>query len=307
MSQDINWKSVDLNLLVAFSVLFDCQSVSVAADKMHVSQSAMSHSLARLRTLLGDPLYERHGHKMLPTERAMTIAPLVASLLNQITTELLSPQQFSPQQFQGVCRIGLTDYAEYIFAAKLFDAIKAQAPHAQVSLVNVNRSNYVRIEEEQKLDLIVGSFNQLDSRFSSQLLYTEQHVCMYDSAQVALSSPITMAEYSQVEHALVSPDGVLGSGIDKTLALHGLTRRVAVASSNFLTVRQLLSDRKLLAIVPEKMARISSGFSDRLTIAKPPIDVGDFDISMIWLTRHHGQEKSRWLRSLVSDSIMKVS
>ncbi len=302
MGQDINWKSVDLNLLVAFSALFETQSVSEAAKNLHVSQSAMSHSLARLRVLLNDPLFERQGHKMKPSERATHIAPLVARLLNQITSELLSPQRFVPENFSGVCRIGLTDYAEYIFSSVLFDAIQAQSGQCQISFVNVNRSNYVKVAEEQNIDLIIGSFADLDSRFSCQRLYTERHVCLFDPSQVTLSDPIQLSEYAKVPHALVSPDGVLDSGVDKTLAQHGLSRHVAVASSHFLTVRQLLSKRELLAIVPEKMAQIT-GFSDELTMGIPPLNVGDFEIVMAWPTRKNGQEKSRWLREVISQTL----
>ncbi|SON49497.1 LysR family transcriptional regulator [Vibrio tapetis] len=302
MSQDINWKSVDLNLLVTFSALFDTQSVSEAAKKLHVSQSAMSHSLARLRILLGDPLFERQGHKMKPSERATQIAPIVARLLNQITSEVLIPQRFSSKEFNGVCRIGLTDYAEYIFSSVLFDVIHAQSPQCQISFVNVNRSNYIKIVEEQNIDLVIGSFNDLDSRFSGQRLYTERHVCLFDPTRVTLSEPIQLSEYAQAAHALVSPDGVLDSGVDKTLAQHGLSRHVAVASSHFLTIRQLLSQRNLLAIVPEKMAQIS-GFSDALKVSEPPLNVGNFDIVMAWPTRKNGQEKSRWLRGVISQAL----
>lgn len=302
MSQDINWKSVDLNLLVTFSALFDTQSVSEAAKKLHVSQSAMSHSLARLRILLGDPLFERQGHKMKPSERATQIAPIVARLLNQITSEVLIPQRFSAKEFNGVCRIGLTDYAEYIFSSVLFDVIHAQSPQCQISFVNVNRSNYIKIVEEQNIDLVIGSFNDLDSRFSGQRLYTERHLCLFDPTRVTLSEPIQLSEYAQVPHALVSPDGVLDSGVDKTLAQHGLSRHVAVASSHFLTIRQLLSQRNLLAIVPEKMAQIS-GFSDALKVSEPPLNVGNFDIVMAWPTRKNGQEKSRWLRGVISQAL----
>lgn len=302
MSQDINWKNVDLNLLVTFSALFDTQSVSEAAKKLHVSQSAMSHSLARLRVLLGDPLFERQGHKMKPSERATHIAPIVARLLNQITSDVLAPQVFIAAEFSGVCRIGLTDYAEYIFSSVLFDAIHAQSAQCQISFVNVNRSNYIKVVEEQNIDLIIGSFNDLDSRFSSQRLYTERHVCLFDPSRVTLSDPIQLAEYANVPHALVSPDGLLDSGVDKTLAQYGLNRHVAVASSHFLTVRQLLSQRELLAIVPEKMAQIT-GFSDALKVGEPPLNVGNFDIVMAWPTRKNGQEKSRWLREVISQTL----
>lgn len=205
MRLDINWKSIDLNLLVAFSALFETQSVSAAAKQLHVSQSAMSHSLARLRVLLDDPLFERHGHTMLPTERALSLASTVESILDKVTGELLSPKVFLPKDYKGVCRIGLTDYAEFIFSPLLFDDISQQAPHCQISFVNVNRSNYVRLVEEQKLDVVIGSFPDLDARFQSEHLYDEEHVCLFDSNVFGKVKQLSLEQYLSIDHALVSP------------------------------------------------------------------------------------------------------
>ncbi len=77
---EINWKAVDLNLLVAFSALMETKSVSLAANKLFVGQSAMSHSLARLRELLNDPLFERQGHKMIPTAKANQLYPMITQV-----------------------------------------------------------------------------------------------------------------------------------------------------------------------------------------------------------------------------------
>ena len=114
VKDDIQWRNIDLNLLVTFSYLYRYRSVSLAAEKSFVSQSAMSHSLSRLRVLFDDPLFERKGHKMDPTEHANHIAPTVHHLLDSIAKDLLTKCAFQPENYAGVCRIGLTDYAEFI-------------------------------------------------------------------------------------------------------------------------------------------------------------------------------------------------
>ncbi|WP_104401502.1 LysR substrate-binding domain-containing protein [Vibrio penaeicida] len=302
MRLDINWKSIDLNLLVAFSALFETQSVSAAAKQLHVSQSAMSHSLARLRVLLDDPLFERRGHTMLPTERAISLASTVESILDKVTGELLSSKIFLPNEYQGVCRIGLTDYAEFIFSPILFDDISQHAPHCQISFVNVNRSNYVRLVEEQKLDVVIGSFPDLDARFQSEHLYDEEHVCLFDSAVFGKVKQLSLEQYLSVDHALVSPSGDLTTGIDHHLAQMGESRQVRVSAGNFLAIRQLLRRRKLLAIVPKRMAEIE-GFDDQLMMTKPPINVSNFPISLIWPSKQHARAKNMWLRERVIEKI----
>ncbi|MCG7562984.1 LysR family transcriptional regulator [Pseudoalteromonas sp. McH1-42] len=295
---DVPWRQVDLNLLVAFAYLYRCRSVSMAAEQGCVSQSAMSHALARLRRLLDDELFERKGHTMEPTEYAHQIAPLIEQLLDTVSDGLLHKKHFVPEQYEGVCRIGLTDYAELNFAPVIYDRIRTAAPHAQVSFVNVNRSNYMTLTEQEKLDLVIGSITEPDQAFSSQVLYTERHVCLVDPAVFTTELPMCMTTFAQTEHALVSPDGRLTTQVDQLLAMAGLTRRVTVASRNFLTIQRLLSQRRLVAIVPRKMAQLACEDAG-LTYFEPPLRVPDFDIAMLWLSKRTGDDKNAWLRALV--------
>lgn len=295
---DLNWKNVDLNLLVAFSQLYQSRSVSAAAEKSYVSQSAMSHSLSRLRLLFSDPLFERKGHSMAPTDRAHEIAPIIETILTQVQTDLLLTNHFSPSQYSGVCRIGLTDYAELIFAPAIYDAIRQSAPDAQVSFINVSRHNYIEAFDKDRLDLMVGSITRLDDQFEAQKLYTEKHVCLYDPAQYHFGSELTLQEFIDAEHALISPDGILETQSDQRLKALGVSRFIPVASRSFLTVRRLIQNRKLIATVPRLMAQADM-LNDNLTTSLPPISIDDFDISMIWNKARASDEKQIWLQSLV--------
>ncbi|MFW8631287.1 LysR family transcriptional regulator [Vibrio natriegens] len=302
MKDDVQWRNIDLNLLVTFSYLYRYRSVSVAAENSYVSQSAMSHSLSRLRLLFDDPLFERKGHKMEPTEHAHNIAPIVHNLLDSITKDLLTKSEFQPQSYSGVCRIGLTDYAEFIFAPAIYDEIHRQAHDAKISFINVDRSNYMQRTERDKLDLVIGSIPAPEEDYCSQYLYTEKHVCLCDKKVLNGKSALSVNEFANIKQALVSPDGSLKTQVDQKLAEYGLSRQVTVASRNFLTIRHLLKQRDLIAIVPEKMA-LSEGFSDDLVAIQPPISVADFEISMIWHTSRENDEKGIWLRKLVAETI----
>ncbi|RZM78241.1 LysR family transcriptional regulator [Pseudoalteromonas rubra] len=299
---DVPWRQIDLNLLVAFAYLYRCRSVSVAAEQACVSQSAMSHSLGRLRRLLDDVLFERKGHIMEPTDYANQVAPVIEQLLDMVSDNLLHTPQFVPGEYQGVCRIGLTDYAELNFAPLIYDRIRAEAPHAQVSFVNVNRSNYMALSEQEKLDLVIGSITEPGEAFERQVLYTERHVCLADPGVFAAEIPLSLATFAQIEHALVSPDGRLTTQVDQLLASTGLTRRVTVASRNFLTIQRLLSGRRLVAIVPLKMAQLACDEAG-LTYFAPPLPVPDFDIAMLWLSKRSADDKNSWLRTLVQGAM----
>ncbi|MFH6953147.1 LysR family transcriptional regulator [Pseudoalteromonas sp. XMcav1-K] len=300
--EETKWRNVDLNLLVAFSYLYRFESVSLAAEKNFVSQSAMSHSLSRLRILLDDELFVREGHKMVATDFAHAVYPSIESMLQLVQQQVLKRDTFNANTYQGVCRIGLTDYAEYIFAPAIFDLIRTQAPNAQISFVNVNRVNYRELSEQESLDLVVGSIPNLHNAFESELLYCEQHMCLLNKEFAKRIMPITKHTLANIEHAIVSPDGSLTTQVDNLLSEDGLTRRVTVASRNFLTVQRLLLERELIAIVPKRMAEISLP-NDALQSVSPPIKVPDFDISMLWLKRSRANEKHIWLRSIMKQVV----
>lgn len=300
--KEFNWKGVDLNLLVAFQALYRAKSVSLAAEQCHVSQSAMSHTLQRMRTLFDDPLFERVGIKMEPTRHAQEIAPTIDQLLGCIKNDLLSKKHFSPDDYSGVWKIGLTDYAEQLFAPQIYDAIKQHSPNAQVSFYNVNRSNYLEIAENEKLDAIIGSIENLNRRFLCEHLYTEQHLCLFDPQSVAFDLPLTLEQFVKVEHALVSPDGSLKTQVDKLLAKRGLERRVGVASRHFLTIRRLLIGRELVCIIPKRFAELEM-YSHTLAAVSAPIEVPDFDIRLLYFKSNQYEEKSVWIRKLISQVV----
>ncbi|WP_087023818.1 LysR family transcriptional regulator [Thaumasiovibrio subtropicus] len=298
----INWRGIDLNLLVAFDALYENQSVTKAANQLSMGQSAMSHNLSRLRQLLDDPLFERQGQQMIPSQRAIDLAPLIHDMLSTIREQILKPAPFDHQSYLGEIRIGLTDYAEFIFAPIIYDAIHQHAPYCQLSFHQVDRSNYQDKFAHRHLDVVIGSLPNIPNDYQSLHLYRDNHVCLYDAAACEIDGDIPLEAYLDIPHALVSPDGQLKSQVDATLAKLNKARRVNVGSANFLTVRHLLKKRRLLCITTELMAK-QPLFNDQLTFSPPPIEVAGFDISLISQQRNAHHPKWIWLIPLLKQTI----
>lgn len=301
-----HWRKYDLNLLVTFVTLMETRSVTGAAQRLSLGQSAMSHSLARLRTMLDDPLFERRGHQMVPTARALDIAPKIEALLDTLATDVLTPPAFEPVLFDGQIRLGLTDYAELIFAPALFDTLNQQLPLAQLSLRPVDRRHCLDAIKNDDVDAVIGVIPDNTEILDSQILYHEQHVCLFDPHSTGLGTPITLADFVATPHALVSTYGQLSSPIDARLAALGYHRQVVMGSQRFLTVRQLLKGRQLLCTVPELMARLDT-FNDanHLAFSPPPIDVPGFDIGLAWRHQASGHPKMQWLIDQITTIVDK--
>ncbi|MGF1880341.1 LysR family transcriptional regulator [Vibrio splendidus] len=304
---DFNWKGIDLNLLIALQALYKTNSVSKAAERCYVSQSAMSHSLQRLRKLFDDPLFERVGSKMEATDRAIELSSTVDALLNTIQSEVLLSKRFEVDSYKGSWKIGLTDYAEQMFGPMIFDFIKQASPNSQVAFLNVNRTNYQQVFEEAKLDIAIGSFGEVPKLYGIEHLYTEQHVCLLDESVLDVELPMSLQSFVSVEHALVSPNGALKTTVDIKLSELGYTRKVAIASSNFLTVKRLISGRKLLCIVPKLVARTDSNMENSLIAVAPPIEVPDFDIQLVYRKGKQLDDKNIHLRKTISQAVEEVT
>ncbi|MCL6271324.1 LysR family transcriptional regulator [Sansalvadorimonas sp. 2012CJ34-2] len=299
---NINWKGVDLNLLLTFDALMVQRSVSRAAEQMHLGQSAMSYNLNRLRKLLKDPLFERQGHIMVPTRRAEDLAPRIQAVLTAIRDDILQPASFVPGEYCGRIQIGLNDYTELVFGPVLFDALMQQAPGCQIVFRAADDSNYQQLFEQGEIDLAIGTYPELPEGLVRQQLYREKHVCLFDNSMLQVDQPISLEDYLATPQAMVSPTGELASPVDKRLSNLGYERHMVLGSSRFITLRHLLIGRRLLCVMAEMMGR-TEFFAHKLTICPPPVEVPDFDIEMILKKRDCNHPRMQWLSNQVQQVI----
>lgn len=307
--KEINWRGVDLNLLLTFNALMQFKSVSLASLHLNLGQPATSYNLKRLRQLLDDPLFERQGHNMVPSLRALEIAPYVNQILSIIQQDILPQSEFDYASYQGVYKIGLSDYAEQIFGPALFDRLLEDSPHCKILFKPADSQNSLSLLENGELDLCIGVFNKLPLTISKTFLYREKHWCIFDNSQLNTDLPIPLNTYLATPQIIVTANEDLTSKVDKTLHKMGVERNVVLGTTRFLTVRRMLSGRQQLAVIAEMVGR-SDLIQDQLTLCPPPIDIPDFDVDMITLGRNASHPRLIWLhqkvKSLVQDKVAQL-
>ncbi|AMO58345.1 hypothetical protein GZ77_21725 [Endozoicomonas montiporae] len=300
----IDLSRVDLNLLTAFEALYQEQSVSRAAERLYLGQSAMSHTLGRLRKLFDDVLLERQGQQMRPTRKADELYLAIHDVLSVIRDRVLDQSAFTADIWEGAVRIGLNDYCELVYARALFERIQAQAPHAQLSFVTVNRSNAADLLKAGKLDMALGHWSEAMDELEVQDLYLEKHVCLFDNRVLQKSLPLSLQDYLDTPHALVTPEGELSGNVDNILARQGLSRKVALGCSRFISLLNLLKGNRLLSVVPETMSYIDDS-EQPLHHCIPPVAVGDFAISLAWRKSDSAHPVLSWLKQLMHDIVLQ--
>ena len=294
-------QTLDLNLLKAFSVLMEERNVSKAAEHLAITQPAMSGVLARLRDSFDDPLFVRVQRGVVPTNRALELAPQVKKVLNEVE-QLLQPPQFDPTKAELTVRIACTDYAMRAVIVPFLRLLKIQAPKIKVAVLAINESIVQNQLEQRQIDfaLVTPDFQAPD--IHAQNLYDERYICaVRHNHPIAQQTELTLEQFCQLEQALISYHGCSFSGVtDKALQAMGLQRKVSLSVQNFIILPELLEQSDLLAVVPERLIT----HLDNLKRFKPPLKIQGFTKTLIWHERTHKDPAYRWIRELIEKACL---
>ena len=297
----MNIFSINLNLLVAFESLLEERSVSRAAKRAGLSQPAMSNALARLRTLFGDPLFNRTARGITPTARALELAAPVRAGLAQLRTVFDERPGFDPATSTRSFRMAMTDYSQLRVLPGLLKRLGRLAPHLQII---VRRHDHVFVAPEADLrsgtvDAALGLFPEesaLDPGTKSCDLFTEESACILRRGNPLLRSRFTLRQYASARHAApFGPSDTRGFA-DILLQAHGLRRRLQVITPDFLTLPFLVAKSDLIAVVPVGLATHFRRFLP-IEIRKVPLPLPKFRMRLLWHEHSKDDPAHKWLRA----------
>lgn len=296
MNSDI--RSLDLNLLKALDALLDDRSVTRAADRLALTQPAVSGMLNRLRESFDDPLFVRAQRGIVPTLRAEQLAGPVKQLLADIE-RMLQPQAFDPAHAEMTLKLASTDYALSAVVVPLLSALRAQAPNIRVSVQPVDAQQLQNQLERGEIDLALITPETTPPGLHSRSLFDERYVCVMRADHPdAHTGEISLDRFCALDHVLVSSSGGSFRGItDETLARIGRSRRVITSVTSFLVLPEILIESDLIAVVPSRLV-LNDG---KLKVLDPPIEIPGFNKSVAWHERTHRNEAHRWMRSLMAE------
>lgn len=291
-------RRVDLNLLVVFEAVVAEGNVSRAARRLHLSQSAVSHALARLRDAFGDPVLVRHGRRMEPTPVALAALPEVRTLLAQVNRLLAHGGRFEPIRAERTVRMGVSDYATVAVLPEVFARIRREAPALRLHLHHAGRSDVPGWLRSGQLDLALGVFNTLSADLACMPLLEEPYLCAVGSGA---RLPRSEREYLEAEHLNVLVSGDALGLVDEALARRGLARRIALTVPHFAAAPALLTGTGLVYTGPAGMLR-QPALKRMLHCGPAPLELPPFRTQLAWSLRTEQDEALRWLRNCFSDA-----
>lgn len=295
-----NIRQLDLNLLVTLDVLLSEHNVTRAAHRLNLSQPSVSVHLAKLRDIFDDPLLLPGPRGMRPTAKADELREPLRLALDALERAVSPAGPFNPLEANLTWRIAATDYTESTILLPALAGLRSQSPGTRLAVLEMVPSHIAKQAEQGQIDLAFHTTREAPAGLRHRPLFSERYVLVGREGHPCLKKQPTLSQFCKLDHAIVSPDGGGFHGItDEVLSVAGLTRRVALSVPHFLFLRSILASTDLVAMLPSRLVRDTSG----LQIVEPPVDVPGFEIAMLWHERSHRDPAHQWLRERIADSV----
>jgi len=272
MLNKTNLARIDLNLLVLFEAVLEERHVGRAAIRLHVSPSAVSHGLGRLRRLMNDPLFLRQPKGVVPTERAKLLATPVADILDRARQVLANAEGFDPRKSVRRFVIGAPDAVTAVILPSLLAELRRDAPGIDLGVRNLVGQFQASLREldERSLDVALLPIENIPARFVTRTLFEDEGFVIVRRAGHPIGKRLTLARYCAAPHVLISVSGDPHGMVDSILEKRGLSRRVMLTVSNFMQALAVVAESDLVAAIPRRFAaRYAARY--RVVVAEPPI------------------------------------
>lgn len=287
-------RGTDLNLLVVFHLLMQERNVTRAAAKLHLSQSAVSAALSRLRSIVQDPLFERGKTGMEPTARAKELAGPIALALGHLARTLHPEEAFSPTESTRTFHLAMSDDIEAVIAPWLLRRSIQAEWQVKFAFHQTNSSRWHHSLEDDRIDLVLcATPAEVSSQYRSKAMFSGSYLCVYSELQRGVSGPLSEEEFREAIHLRVSFDAQRGF-IDELLESAGVQRRVPLSISHFAGISTVLHENPAIVTLPDYAARAIASAAG-LKTSPVPMVVPTFTTSMIWRVEASASNDRSWL------------
>ncbi|HSH86089.1 MAG TPA: LysR family transcriptional regulator [Methylophilus sp.] len=290
----------DLNLLRVFIAVMEERSATRAADRLGITQPALSNALSRLRDILQDPLFIRERYGMQPTQKAEALAPGIMLAIGQLDELVLEQQAFDPASANLLFTIAPNSYVEYVLVPAIVAKLREQAPGIKLRIIPYGNDLTETGVISGTTALVLGRIIDPPDNLIVQHLMEDSLACVVRADHPTVGNVITKDQYEHLKHVNVMPPGRMRAGLFQALDRQGLKREVAVSVTHFLSVPEVISVTDYCTTLPNQICRRLANDA-RLKILATPVDLGTFPIDIAWHVRYRHDPAHRWLRSVIEE------
>ena len=260
--------NIELHHLKAFNAIYECKNITVASEKLNISQQALSAKLRKIRLELGDPLFVKSGHGVIPTSYAEKIYPFVQKALSSIV-QIPLPSDENPHMVKKVVTISATDFLQEIIVSKLVARLSITSPLIKFKITNIESSELARKLGAGEIDLALTSEGYVPDGMLKENLFLEQYRCVTSNAKQFTEFPVSVLELSKHKFIVTNPGvaSFAGSAHD-WFKRKDSGRDVSISSPSFTMTKQIVKQTDYLAFIPSRLLP-DNGLTE-LDIESPP-------------------------------------
>ena len=286
---NFDWLDLDARLLRLLVTVVDTGSITAAAQRLGVTQSAVSHLLDKLRGITGDALFTRSGRGIVATARALALAERARELLGDLE-RFAQSEHFDPARWQTTFTIAANDFQRDALLPALMQGLRAQAPGVSLRVIasDVPTPEMLR---QQHCQLIISPRPPEGSDIVQKRLFEDRYRVFYDAS--VRPAPKSRKDYLAAEHATVLYPPQRPLDLDRHLREQGIARRFRVMVPSFAGLPSFIRGTDLLTTVP---GLLSQHLMRGLAHAEVPVPCPAMPMYMIWHLRHQQDPAHRWLR-----------
>lgn len=290
-----NFDRLDLNLLRLFEVIYRERSLSRAADILHLTPSAISHALRRMRLQFDDPLFERAGHRMVPTPFCDQIAPDIIGQMGILRDMAHRWARFDPSESTAPITLALPDALEILLLPALRARLAQEAPGAQLTTMPVTRRSLVMDLQRGRPDLAMDVKASLGSVLRRVPLMRSGW-CAVTAPRHPFAQAPSRDAYERGRHIAVSSRAFGAVLEDPMMADSGITRQIALRCQNYLSALNTVQGSDLILTMPRSLAQQLAQGRDGLQLSALPMGLPEFELFLYWHEDFEGDKRNIWLR-----------
>lgn len=294
---------IDLNLLTVFDVVMTERHVSRAAERLGMTQSAVSNALNRLRQLLDDPLFVKTARGVDPTPHARSLWPDIHRALEELNA-ILRPNEFDPACARTVFRLAMGDLAAALLTPHLFARVNGAAPFVKISAVLHDASLTPNQLMRGEVDFAVCSGPPRASILQSIPLWSEPHMLVARTGHPLLQPGTSLEAICAAQHLAVSILGNFDTSVvvDEVLSKMGLARNICLTVNQFSTAISTLRNSDLIAILPARLALVP-GAQNGIRTASLPLELPRLGLFLVWHRRYNTSPAHMWFKGCIEDAV----
>tara|TARA_Y100001936_G_scaffold254168_1_gene326245 strand:+ start:25629 stop:26672 length:1044 start_codon:yes stop_codon:yes gene_type:complete len=290
-------KNQELNLLHIFNAIMVERSITRAAERLGMTQPAVSNAVSRMRSVWNDPLFVKKGRAIAPTAFALSLWNQVRGPIDELAAAV-DVQAFEAASSTRTFRVAVTDLILEMVWQPLVCALQRNAPGINLHAVSFSPSTAVEQLREASVDLLVGIIDEQDHSLRSHSLFSTGYVLAMRSGHPLAETEIALEQFLRARHLLATMSGDAHGVVDDALSVLGEERRIAVTVNHFSAVPELLRHSDLIAAIPEVITS-DCAFREGITIAELPLSVPETAIHLAWHRRHDRDEGIAWMRQQI--------